>query len=150
VSKKEWLGKVPAVDKGLGKAGPFQADDRYTSTESGRHVNPEHDAAIEKAMKPLYGGLVGSRCDPVEEWPGDADKPYGIPESVKPLGVDYPTLDGDGYRDDAPRIVSDKPGKTDRQVAASDLSGGTDRIANDDDFDERNEADSDDSFTTHH
>jgi hypothetical protein len=147
---KEWLGKIPKVDKGLGSAGPFQADDNYTSTEAGRHINPEHDRAIEAAMKPLYGGLAGARCDPVEEWPGDASEPYGIPKAVQPLGVDYPTLDGDGRRDDAPRIVSDKAGKPRRQAAISDLSGATDRIANDDDFAERNQSDRDDSFTTHH
>lgn len=150
MSKKEWLGKIPAVDKGLGKAGAFQADDRITSTEAGRHVIPEHDQAIDKAMKQLYGGLVGARCDPVEEWPGDADKPYGIPKTVQPLGVDYRRLDGDGYRDDAPPIVSDKAGTKGRWVAASTLSGAGDRIANDDDFAEQNEHDDDDSIHTHH
>jgi hypothetical protein len=154
---KPYLGKIQgdhdytdplALDQAL--AMPFQADDHYTSTEAGRHINPEHDAAIAKAMKPLYGGLVGSRCDPVEEWPGDFDEPYGIPQSVQPLGVDYPTLDGDGRRDDAPIIRADKSGKLDRQAAISDLSGATDRIANDDDFAERDQPDRDDSFTTHH
>jgi hypothetical protein len=147
---KSYLGEIPKVDKGLGKAGAFQADDRITSTEAGRHVIPEHDRAIAAAMKPLYGGLVGSRCDPVEEWPGDASEAYGIPKSVQPLGTDYRTLDGDGRRDDDPPLIADKPGTPGRQAAISDLSGGTDRIANGDDFAERNQPDRDNRFTTHH
>jgi len=131
---KAYLGEIPAVDKGLGKAGPFQADDRITSTESGRHVIPEHDKAIEQAMTQLYGGLAGLRCDPVQEWPGDHDEPYGVPKKVRE-GIDAKTTYGEADRDDQPRIVADKPGKPDRRVANSDLSG----------------LDPDDtSFTTHH
>jgi hypothetical protein len=66
------------------------------------------------------------------------------------LGVDYPTLDGDGRRDDQPPIVVDRGGKKGRQAAISDLSGATDRIANDDDFAEQNQADRDEGLTTHH
>jgi hypothetical protein len=154
--KKQWLGDGHsdprpdplALKKAL--ALPFQADDRITSTECGRHVIPEHDRAIAKAMTQLYGGLVGSRCDPVEEWPGDADEAYGIPKKVLPLGTDYRTLDGDGRRDDAPIIRADQSGKLDRQLAASDLSGATDRISEDKDFANRDQPDRDDSFTTHH
>lgn len=149
MSKKEWLGKVPAVDQGLGKAGPFQADDRYTSTESGRHVNPEHDAAIEKAMKPLYGGLVGSRCDPVEEWPGDHDETYGMPKQVRE-GIQAARTYGEADRDDEKPVITDKPGKLGRRIGVSDLSGAADRIAGDDDFAERNEHDDDQGFITHH
>lgn len=128
------LGEIPKVDKGLGKAGAFQADHRITSTEAGRHVIPEHDQAIEAAMKPLYGGLAGSRCDPVEEWPGDHDEAYGMPKAVRG-GVDASKTYGEADRDDQARIVADKAGKPNRRVANSDLSG----VEPDDD-----------SFNTHH
>lgn len=134
LGEKQTLGTVPdplAIKQSL--AGPFQADDRITSTTAGRHVIPEHDRAIAAAMKPLYGGLAGKRCDPVEEWPGDHDETYGMPKKVSE-GVDAKTTYGEADRDDKPPIITDHPaGK--RRVAISDLSGdGSD----------------DPSFTNHH
>jgi hypothetical protein len=147
--REPWLGEIPKVDKGLGKAGPFQADDRITSTESGRHIIPEHDKAIDKAMEQLYGGMVGSRCDPVEEWPGDHDETYGMPKSVRE-GIDPSRTYGEADRDDEKTFITDKPGDLKRRIGVSDLSGATDRIAEDDDFAERNEHDDDQGFITHH
>ena len=119
-----------------GGEGAFAADFETRTPGAGELTNPAHDAAIDRAMRPLYGGLTGARCDPVEEFPGDADKPYGIPSSVKPLGAPFERLDGDGLRDDGKPVDIKKPGKLkDRDVAASDLSG--DRV-------------SDDRFQTHH
>ena len=146
---KAYLGEIPKVDKGLGKAGPFQADDNYTSTEAGRHVNPAHDKAIEAAMKPLYGGLVGSRCDPVEEWPGDHDETYGMPKQVRE-GVQADRTYGEADRDDEKTFITDKPGDLGRRVGVSDLSGATDRLSGGDDFAEQNEHDDDQGFITHH
>jgi hypothetical protein len=153
--KKQWLGDGHADPRpdplalDQAKALPFQADDRYTSTEAGRHVNPEHDRAIEAAMKPLYGGMVGSRCDPVEEWPGDHDELYGMPQQVRE-GVPVDRTYGEADRDDEKPIVADKPGAPNRRIGVSDLSGASDRIADDDDFAERNEHDDDQGLITHH
>ncbi len=87
-----WLGEVQQKDRTKfpygSKAGPFQADDRITSTEAGRHIIPEHDQAIARAMKQLYGGLVGRRCDPVEEFPADGDEAYGVPKNLDPTRPD--------------------------------------------------------------
>lgn len=113
-------------------------------------VKPEHRKAVERAQEPLYGGLAGIRCDPVEEFPGDADEPYGIPKAVQPLGVPYRDLDGDGHRDDEPPKIADKPASTTRHIAASDISGAGDRIAEDKDFAQRNQPDRDPRRTRHH
>lgn len=153
--RKQWLGdghSNPQPDPlalKKAKALPFQADDRITSTEAGRHIIPEHDAAIEAAMKPLYGGLVGSRCDPVEEWPLDHDELYGMPRKLWE-GIQVERVYGEANRDDDPPIVTDKSGKPNRRIDASDLSGGADRIAGDKDFENRNAHDEDDGFITHH
>ena len=146
---KAYLGEIPKVDKGLGKAGPFQADKRITSDEAGRHVIPEHDQAIDAAMKSLYGGLAGLRCDPVEEWPGDHDEPYGVPKSVRE-GIQASRTYGEADRDDEKTFVTDKPGDLKRRIGVSDLSGATDRIAGDKDFENRNTHDDDQGLITHH
>ena len=146
---KPYLGEIPKVDKGLGSAGPFQADDHYTSTEAGRHVNPEHDRAIEAALKPLYGGMVGSRCDPVEEWPGDHDETYGMPKQVRE-GIQAERTYGEADRDDEPIVRADKAGEPHRRIAVSDLSGAQDRLAGDKDFEERNTHDDDQGLIEHH
>lgn len=151
---KEWLGEGKPVE-GLPKplrpsSRSMFSDPQYDSVkESGVVQNPEHEAAIKKAMGPLYGGLVGSRCDPVEEWPSDADELYGIPKRLRE-GINTEDVLSGAYRDDEKRIVTDKGGDPDRRVANSDLSGAGDRISDNDDFAERNQQDDDDSFTTHH
>ncbi|HKR55553.1 MAG TPA: hypothetical protein VJS20_04585, partial [Gemmatimonadales bacterium] len=83
-------------------------------------------------------------------FPGDADEAYGVPKSVQPLGVPYRDLDGDGHRDDGPPIITDKAARANRHIAASDLSGGTDRLADDKDFAARNTPDRDPRRTSHH
>lgn len=127
---KEYLGEIPKKDQTVfpynSKAGPFQADDRIADDSAGRMANPEHDAAIAAAMKPLYGGMVGSRCDPVEEWPGDHDELYGMPKSVRE-GMDTRVY-GEADRDDAEPLIADKPGTAGRKIAVSDLSGTDDGL----------------------
>jgi len=96
----------PDYDK-VGSAGELQ-------------VKGEHMAAIAKAQTQLYGGLAGSRCDPVEEWPGDHDEAYGVPKAVRE-GIDPSKTYGEADRDDEKTTLTGKPVDLKRKVSASDL-----------------------------
>jgi len=117
-----------------GGDGPFGADPRVTGG-AGEMKIAEHDAAIARAMKDLYGGETGSRCDPVEEFPGDGDELYGVPKQVRE-GLRAADVMPAAQRDDHMIDVhGEGAAAPKRHIAASDLSG---------------DGSNDDRFTTHH